>query len=551
MRSILLLLLFTIISGNTLFAQTVLSDTEKLATASRVWGFLKYYHPEVARGNMDWDAQLINILPEIESAATKEELSAVYLTWIKSLGEVKKCRSCREKPESGYFTKNFDLGWTQNSKLFTPELSQQLKFIEENRNQKKNHYVTADRISDYAVITNEKKYTNFEYPDRNYRLLALFNYWNVIEYFFPYKYQTNQNWNDVLTEMIPKFKNAENAGEYHLAMLELVTKIDDSHALFNSNVLKKQLGSKSIPTRQNMIGNKLIVTGFWNDSLAAINNLQPGDEIVRINNQSVNEIVQQNLKYSIGSTQKRKTNNAIMRALLCNNDSMLLVTKRNGKIIDRKVKLYTFKEMNSGKTREFHKYKILENNIGYINMPLLNAKDAEEIMQKVKHCNALIINVRNYPKFIFRRISRHLNPAKKEFVKIIKPDLTYPGKFIWKEEKTTGIKNDDYFKGKVILLVDGNTQSRAEYTVMSFQTAPNVTTIGNQTAGADGNVSLFEFAGGYRTSMSGLGIFYPDGTETQRKGVKIDIEVQPTQQGIIEGRDEILEKAIEFAKLRI
>ena len=46
------------------------------------------------------------------------------------------------------------------------------------------------------------------------------------------------------------------------------------------------------------------------------------------------------------------------------------------------------------------------------------------------------------------------------------------------------------------------------------------------------------------------GIVYPDGTESQRNGVKIDIEVKPTINGLRAGRDEVLEKALEIAKQR-
>jgi C-terminal processing protease CtpA/Prc len=45
-----------------------------------------------------------------------------------------------------------------------------------------------------------------------------------------------------------------------------------------------------------------------------------------------------------------------------------------------------------------------------------------------------------------------------------------------------------------------------------------------------------------------LGIYYPDGEETQRIGIVPDIEVKPTIQGIREGRDELMEKAIEIIK---
>jgi C-terminal processing protease CtpA/Prc len=81
---------------------------------------------------------------------------------------------------------------------------------------------------------------------------------------------------------------------------------------------------------------------------------------------------------------------------------------------------------------------------------------------------------------------------------------------------------------------------------MAFQTAPDLTVIGSITAGADGNVSSIYLPGGILTLISGIGVFYPDGRETQRKGIKIDITVRPTIEGIKNGKDELLEKAIEI-----
>jgi C-terminal processing protease CtpA/Prc len=46
--------------------------------------------------------------------------------------------------------------------------------------------------------------------------------------------------------------------------------------------------------------------------------------------------------------------------------------------------------------------------------------------------------------------------------------------------------------------------------------------------------------------ISGIGIYYPDGKETQRIGIVPDIELKPTIKGIKEGRDEVLEKALEI-----
>jgi len=123
--------------------------------------------------------------------------------------------------------------------------------------------------------------------------------------------------------------------------------------------------------------------------------------------------------------------------------------------------------------------------------------------------------------------------------------LSYPGKFIWEKAKKVRSNKNKYYIGKVIVLVNEETQSSAEYSTMILQVGDNVITIGSQTSGADGDISKINFLG-YRSYISGLGVFYPDGTETQRVGVKIDVVVKPTIKGIQEGRDEILEKALEL-----
>jgi C-terminal processing protease CtpA/Prc len=76
----------------------------------------------------------------------------------------------------------------------------------------------------------------------------------------------------------------------------------------------------------------------------------------------------------------------------------------------------------------------------------------------------------------------------------------------------------------------------------------NVIIIGSQTAGADGDVTGIALPGGIKVAFSGHGIHYPDGRPTQGIGIVPDIKISPTVKGIKEGRDEVLERAVEFAK---
>jgi C-terminal processing protease CtpA/Prc len=100
------------------------------------------------------------------------------------------------------------------------------------------------------------------------------------------------------------------------------------------------------------------------------------------------------------------------------------------------------------------------------------------------------------------------------------------------------------YSGKIVILVDETSISQAEYTAMAFRSVHGSLVVGSTTAGADGNVSQFVLPGEQRTMISGIGVFYPDKTPTQRVGIVPDVIVNPTIAGIRAGRDEVLEEAL-------
>ena len=137
-------------------------------------------------------------------------------------------------------------------------------------------------------------------------------------------------------------------------------------------------------------------------------------------------------------------------------------------------------------------------------------------------------------------------PASMPFVKFTNSSIETPGLFTFEESLNAGIRNKAYYKGKVVIIVNEITQSSAEYHAMAYRVHPNAVVIGSTTAGADGNVSFFYLPGGISTAISGIGVYYPDGKETQRIGIVPDIEVKPSIEGLKNAQDELLLKAIEI-----
>ena len=234
--------------------------------------------------------------------------------------------------------------------------------------------------------------------------------------------------------------------------------------------------------------------------------------------------------------------------LVRSNDSTIqLDVLRDGQRFSKVVKTYP------ASTLSFHNpfyvedvsFKILGDDIAYINNGTLDAKYLSQYWDRMKDRKGLIIDDRNYPRhFPIHRLSAYLLPRPIAFVSYSRGSIQQPGLFVMNQGATVGAVNGKQYQGKVVILVNEMSLSSAEYHAMAYRVHPNATVMGAATAGADGNVSSIILPGGIRTAISGLGIYYPDGSETQRVGIVPDMEVKPTIQGIKDGRDEVLARAI-------
>jgi carboxyl-terminal processing protease len=541
-----------------LFGQGKMSEVEKLSTLCKVWGFLKYYHPKVSKGKYDWDKELLKKISIIKKINTKPEINETYISWINSIGKVKK-RKHEDKNISDSLKINLTLDWINDTTVFNKELISRLNYIKENR--KNNKYYSKYGMYAYRK---EKMYKDSVFPEENGRLLTLFRYWNIIEYYFPYKYMTDNKWSSVLNEMIPVFQNSKDTTSYHLAILELITKTNDSHAQFWTPYTYRYFGIKWPAFKFNIIDSNAIITGYFNDSLARIDDLQKGDVILKINNKPISDVITEKSKYISASNESVKLRELNYCLFHGNTDTILIEYERSKIVKSKIIRRYDFNKLkyNWAPPAEVV-YKELNDNIGYINIGQIKVKQVDSIMKKFMNKQGIILDIRNYPNGTAFVISQYLNRDIKSFVKFMYPNLSYPGVYEWSRLyytgkkrgwykwyglKDDGTKNENYYKGKVVVLINEVTQSQAEFTCMALKTAPNIKFIGSQTAGADGNVVVIPFPGGYTTWMSGLGVYYPNGKETQRIGIISDIFVKPTIEGIRSNKDEILEKAIDYIK---
>jgi len=521
---------------------------DDLKTLGLVWGFLKYYHPNIASGNYNWDFELFRILPKIIEAENTNERDKHLINWINTFGEFD--QATKEKKEEIEPKIKPDLDWITNSDLST-DLISALTNVKNAKRSDNNYYIGLKKGFGNPSFKNEATYSKMKYPDTGYRLLSLYRYWNIIQYYFPYKNLIEEDWKNVLSEFIPKFINAENEIEYKLAVLELIARVHDTHAnIWGYDIaLNTYWGTNYSPLEITFIENKVIVTDYFDEELGQETGLIVGDNITKINNELVTEIVKRILKYTPASNYPTQLRDIAKKLLRTNDTTINIEYERDGNHQKSTIRAFSRKEINIYKKYQNKDtcFKFINEETAYLYLGSIKSSYLPDIFDKIKDTKGLIIDLRCYPsEFVVFSLGKYLLPEKTEFVRFSNGSVKKAGQFTLTKNINVGHKNKDYYKGKVIIIINETTQSQAEYTTMAFRTAPNAIVIGSTTAGADGDVSVFHLPGKIRTMISGIGVYYPDGTETQRIGIVPDIVLKPTIEGIKNNKDELLEKAIEL-----
>lgn len=520
-----------------------------LNVLGKVWGFLKYHHPAIAEGNYNWDYELFRILPEYQNVASNSERDALLVEWINSLGYVKPCRSCKKTPDDAVIKP--DLDWITTND-FSYLLRSKLKNIQANRHQGNHYYIAMRPGVGNPEFKNENSYSDMSYPDDGFRLLALYRYWNMVQYFYPNKHLTDKDWNTVLSEYIPKFIAAQNELSYELAAVEIIADLKDTHANLwgGDDKIQEQRGKNFPPIHVRFAENRLVVDDYFNPEMKTTTGLEIGDVITHINGKSVSGFVTENHDLYPASNQPTRLRDMSSDILRSNAGTVGISFIRNKQSLTKALRLYPKEDLDYYNwykpEKDGRSYKMLDNNIGYITLKNIKEEDVPIIKKVFKDTKAIIVDIRNYPSaFMPFTLVPFFTSKTSPFVKFTTGNVNNPGEFTFGKDLSIPSKANGY-KGKVVVLVNELTQSSAEYTAMAFRAADNVTIVGSTTAGADGNVSQIPLPGNLRTMISGIGVYYPDGKETQRIGIVPDVVVDLTVDGIRNGIDEPLEKALKI-----
>jgi hypothetical protein len=538
---------------------TSLTDIQSrnLAILARVWGFLKYHHPAVTGGEHHWDYDLFRVMPQVLAAVDNASALSAISSWVGGLEVPQDCTACATLDPNGlYLAPN--LGWISDESLLGRDLSLALRNVYRNRRPGSSQfYLSLVPGVGNPSFDHELGYPASPYPDAGYRLLALFRFWNIVQYFYPDRDIMSDDpasqpdyWNHVLAEFIPRIGLSTGVTDYQQQLMQFVARIHDTHAnLWTSIGSRPPIGPCQLPVDVRFVEGKALVLRYNSPTAGPASGLMPGDVIDRLDGVAVNDLVNQWRPLYAGSNEAARLRD--MGAYLTRGgcgpaDVVVWRGAGSAGVKSARVESNTldFSRTNVHDLPGDTAFMKLGDDVAYVKLSLAKSAHSAGYIQAAAGTRGLIIDIRDYPSdFVVFTLGQFLVSAPTSFAWFTNVDPCNPGAIRWGNIASL-IPRQPHYSGKVVILVDEITQSSAEYHTMGFRAAPGAIVIGSTTAGADGNVSAVLLPGGYKSYISGLGVFYPDKRPTQRVGIVPDIVVTPTIEGIRAGRDELIEEAV-------
>jgi len=543
-------------------ALTTLSTTQiaNLATLAKVWGFLKYHHPAVTSGRHHWDYDLFRVMPQVLAASDQAAALAAISAWIANLGSVSPCTTCATLVTND-LTLNPNLSWLADTSLLGAGLSQTLRNIYANRAPAPSQFFVSlvDGASN-ASFDHEVTYSTLKIPDAGYQLLALFRFWNMVQYFYPNREIMSDDpsdtnyWSEVLLDAIPRIGLAQGSLTYQQELIRFIARINDTHAnLWSSLAARPPYGACYLPVDLRFVEGRAFVLRNTELSGGPPSGLLPGDLITQLDGLSVSSLVTQWAPLYADSNQAARLRDMAQYLTRGTCGQSTVVVDRRGQTLTLTPNRLPPSSIDSSQTSSHDlpgpAFQMLAPDVAYVKIGTLKRADCASDILAAAGTKGLIIDIRDYPSdFPIYDLGGLLVTEPAPFAWFTHGDLANPGAFHWWGEVQL-TPSAPHYNGKVVILVDETTQSSAEFHAMAFRAVPGAVVIGSTTAGADGDISSVPIPGGLSSYISGLGVFWPDQRPTQRVGIVPDIWLTPTIAGLRAGRDELIDAAIRHIRI--
>ena len=546
---------------------------DNLIKLAEIYGLVKYFHPSDEAYNLDWDKFAIYSAEEILKCENHEEFVQKIDALFRPIVSI-------SKPESYTNTKRYsEIFWHHQGVSFGmknkngPYLSERIKANRINDTipyrphfgQKVDIEIGKNKIFSVPIVLlvdehgTIPKYNGKTFKSLNdklenyiiqeselaYRIGNVINTYNVFQHFFPYFDVLNIDWQNELRNAIIQSFGDSSKSEHVTTLRKFTAPLKDGHISIIAYGENKN--NFFPPISWEWIQNKLIISQLWDNNL----NLNIGDEVSRINGQTSKEYFAEIESRISAGTKGWMRHQSEIESLKGPKNSKLIV-EVNGNTFEMSKSMHIYDQH-----KKYNPYQKFDNNIHYLNLTLLDWDTVQYLMPELEESNGIICDLRGYPSIPYNFINHLLKKADtaKGWLKI--PRIVFPNQknittYVERDWNEVMIPQQPHLGNKnVVFITNGRAISYAE-SIMGFIKGYNLATVvGQPTAGTNGNFNTFLLPGDIEINWTGMKVLKLDGTQLHGIGILPDVYVEKTIEGVTNGKDEFLDKALEIVNKKI
>ncbi len=383
--------------------------------------------------------------------------------------------------------------------------------------------------------------------DRATRLAAVIMAWNVFQHFYPYFDVVDADWPAELERALRRAATDDGERAFLNTLRRMVAALKDGHGGVRH---PSDAAYAVLPLAWDWVEEELVVTHVGEVARAA--GVTPGDAVVAIDGKAVAELRAEAEALISGATSQWVANKTLYELMRGNQASRRLTLEAFARADERyEVELPLGAAIDTTSDRP-SKIEEVWPGIWYVDLDRVSDEDFNTALPQLTSAEGIVFDLRGYPSNIGpETFFSHLIEEPATSAQWHTPLITLPNRE-WMTFNRSGewsLKpREPLLPPRRAFLTGGGAISYAESCMGIVEHYRLGEIVGGPTAGTNGNVNPFEVPGGYTITWTGMKVLKHDGSRHHGVGIAPTIPVERTRAGVAEGRDEVLERAVEAVR---
>jgi hypothetical protein len=373
------------------------------------------------------------------------------------------------------------------------------------------------------------------------RLSAVVIAWNVFQHFYPYFDVVDSDWDGALVRSLQETLGTPQEEDFRPVLQRLTAALHDGHVFVHRP--EETARRAWLPIALDWIEGRVVLTRSEVSGFAA------GDVVSSLDGEAAGAILERSEALISGSPQWKRYRALATLGSGPEGTTVEVAVTRDGEEIVRTLTRDRAALLTESRPESVSR---IEEDIWYVDLTRAAFEEIRPRIDEMAAARGVVFDMRGYPKGGNEQVLRHLVDEPVHSAKWMVPRIVYPDRRDLAGYDTSGrwllTPQSPRFRGKAVFLTHAGAISYGESLMGIVEHYRLGEIVGGPTAGANGNVNVFDLPGGYRVSWTGMRVVKHDDRQHHLVGILPTVPLERTLGAVREGRDEYLEKALSILR---